>query len=159
MSHSCPSCPSLTVAAANSNILVTETRPKRHRNCHAPLSAISYSGSGNWSERARPSFKHQNHGEDENPMKKACAVLFVLLLAVASFAQDHHDNDRPFENVTPVASNRPVDLNVGDLQMVAEFEQQVVAVAVSASGPVFVSFPANGIDTLNNSVTAAIKNE
>jgi hypothetical protein len=26
-------------------------------------------------------------------MKKVCAVLFVLLLAVASFAQDHHDND------------------------------------------------------------------
>jgi hypothetical protein len=25
-------------------------------------------------------------------MKKVCAVLFVLLLAVASFAQDHHDN-------------------------------------------------------------------
>ena len=74
-------------------------------------------------------------------MKKVCAVLFVLLLAVASFAQDHHDNDRPFENVTPVASHRPVDRNVGDLQMVAEFEQQVVGVAVSASGRVFVSFP------------------
>src|SRR5882762_7870438 len=41
--------------------------------------------------------------------------------------------------VTPVASDRPVDLDVGDLQMVAEFEQQVVGVAVSASGRVFVS--------------------
>ena len=27
-----------------------------------------------------------------NPMKKVCAVLFVLLLAVASFAQGQHDN-------------------------------------------------------------------
>jgi len=32
--------------------------------------------------------------------------------------------------------------------MVAEFEQQVVGVAVSASGRVFVSFPRNGIDTV-----------
>jgi len=51
-----------------------------------------------------------------------------------------------------VASDRPVDRNVGDLQMVAEFEQQVVGVAVSASGRVFVSFPANGIDTVKKSV-------
>src|SRR5260370_34666724 len=152
MSHSCPSCPSLTVAAANSNILVTETRPQRHPNSHDPLHAISYSGSGNWSDRARPSFKHQNHGEVENPMKKVCAVLFVLLLAVASFAQDHHDNDRPFENVTPVASHRPVDLNVGDPPMVAGFEQQVVGVALSASGRGLVSFPRNGVDTGKNSV-------
>jgi len=34
--------------------------------------------------------------------------------------------------------------------MVAEFEQQVVGVAVSASGRVFVSFPRNGIDTVRN---------
>src|SRR6266851_2657633 len=150
MSHSCPS---LTVASANSNILVTETRPKRHRNFHAPLSAISYSGSGNWSDRARPSFKHQNHGEDDNPMKKVCAVLFVLLLAVASFAQDHDDN---VVRSKKIAGNITVDRNVGDLQMVAEFEQQVVGVAVSASGRVFVSFPRNGIDTVKKSVMEVI---
>ena len=57
---------------------------------------------------------------------------------------------------TPVASDRPVDLNVGDLQMVAEFEQQVVGVAVSASGRVFVSFPRNGIDTVKKSVAEVI---
>jgi len=56
-----------------------------------------------------------------------------------------------------VASDRPVDLDVGDLQMVAEFEQQVVGVAVSASGRVFVSFPRNGIDTVKNSVEEVIK--
>src|SRR6266436_4085737 len=57
---------------------------------------------------------------------------------------------------TPVASDRPVDRNVGDLQMVAEFEQQVVGVAVSASGRVFVSFPRNGIDTVKKSVAEVI---
>src|SRR5258708_10573760 len=66
-------------------------------------------------------------------------------------------SDRPVDlNVTPVASHRPVDLDVGDLQMVAEFEQQVVGVAVSASGRVFVSFPRNGIDTVKNSVMEVI---
>jgi len=59
----------------------------------------------------------------------------------------------------PVASDRPVDLDVGDLQMVAEFEQQVVGVAVSASGRVFVSFPRNGIDTVKNSVEEVIENK
>src|SRR5258705_2347145 len=49
-----------------------------------------------------------------------------------------------------------VDLNVGDLQVVAEFEQQVVGVAVSASGRVFVSFPRNGIDTVKKSVAEVI---
>src|SRR6202011_361798 len=110
-------------------------------------------GSGNWSDRARPSFKHQNHGEAENPMKKVCAVLFVLLLAVASFAQDHDDN---VVRSKKIAGNITVDRNVGDLQVVAEFEQQVVGVAVSASGRVFVSFPRNGIDTIKKSVAEVI---
>src|SRR5260370_30829712 len=67
---------------------------------------------------------------------------------------------------TPMASDRlgsvpplsrwPVDLNVGDLQMMAEFEQQVVGVAVSALGRVFVSFPRNGIDTVKISVAEVI---
>jgi hypothetical protein len=39
---------------------------------------------------------------------------------------------------------------------VAEFEQQVVGVAVSQSGRVFVSFPRNGIDTVKNSVEEVI---
>src|SRR6476619_6045496 len=50
----------------------------------------------------------------------------------------------------------PVDRNVGDLQMVAEFKQQVVGVAVSASGRVFVSFPRNGIDTVKTSVAEVV---
>ncbi len=56
-------------------------------------------------------------------MKKACAlaVLSVSLLASAFAGQD---NKHKVENVTPVASDRPVDLDVGDLQMVAEFEQR-----------------------------------
>src|SRR5258708_13882108 len=83
-------------------------------------------------------------------------VLSVSLLASA-FAGE--DNNHKVENVTPGASHRPVDLDVGDLQMVAEFEQQVVGVAVSASGRVFVSFPRNGIDTVKNSVEEVIKNK
>src|SRR5712671_4136227 len=93
-------------------------------------------------------------------MKKACAVLLavlsVSLLASAVAGEDKHNK---VENVTPVASDRPVDLDVGDLQMVAEFEQQVVGVAVSASGRVFVSFPRNGIDTVKNSVEEVIENK
>src|SRR5216683_3799943 len=93
-------------------------------------------------------------------MKKACAVLLavlsVSLLASAFAGEDKHNK---VENVTPVASDRPVDLDVGDLQMVAEFEQQVVGVAVSASGRVFVSFPRNGIDTVKNSVEEVIENK
>src|SRR5258705_4943392 len=92
-------------------------------------------------------------------MKKACAVLLAVLsvsLLASAFAGE--DNNK-VENVTPVASDRPVDLNVGDLQMVAEFEQQVVGVSVSASGRVFVSFPRNGIDTVKNSVEEVIKNK
>src|SRR5713226_7885475 len=79
-------------------------------------------------------------------MKKECAVLLavlsVSLLASAFAGEDNNNNnnnndvrpsadraprsgprasDRPVENVTPVASDRPVDLDVGDLQMVAEF--------------------------------------
>src|ERR1700726_2878442 len=76
-------------------------------------------------------------------IKKACAVLLAVLsvsLLASAFAGEH--NKHKVENVTPVASDRPVDLDVGDLQMVAEFEQQVVGVAVSASGRVFVSFRA-----------------
>src|SRR6266403_6276755 len=76
-------------------------------------------------------------------IKKACAVLLAVLsvsLLTSAFAQGNPD--RPVDlNVTRVAADRPVDLDVGDLQMVAEFEQQVVGVAVSASGRVFVSFP------------------
>lgn len=93
-------------------------------------------------------------------MKKACAVLLAVLsvsLLASAFAGE--DNNNKVENVTPVASDRPVDLDVGDLQMVAEFEQQVVGVAVSASGRVFVSFPRNGIDTVKNSVEEVIENK
>src|SRR5467141_619694 len=93
-------------------------------------------------------------------MKKACAVLLAVLsvsLLASAFAGEH--NKHKVENVTPVASDRPVDLDVGDLQMVAEFEQQVVGVAVSASGRVFVSFPRNGIDTVKNSVEEVIENK
>src|SRR6266850_1763854 len=92
--------------------------------------------------------------------KKACAVLLAVLsvsLLASAFAGEH--NKHKVENVTPVASDRPVDLDVGDLQMVAEFEQQVVGVAVSASGRVFVSFPRNGIDTVKNSVEEVIENK
>src|SRR5258708_21216519 len=91
-------------------------------------------------------------------MKKTCAVLLAVLsvsLLTSAFAQGNPD--RPVDlNVTPVASQRPVDRDVGDLQMVAQFEQQVVGVAVSASGRVFVSFPRNGIDTVKNSVMEVI---
>src|ERR1700726_5258031 len=90
-------------------------------------------------------------------IKKACAVLLAVLsvsLLASAFAGEH--NKHKVENVTPVASDRPVDVNVGDLQMVAEFEQQVVGVAVSASGRVFVSFPRNGIDTVKKSVAEVI---
>src|SRR3989442_127367 len=93
-------------------------------------------------------------------MKKTCAVLLAVLsvsLHASAFAGE--DNNNKVENVTPVASDRPVDRDVGDLQMVAEFEQQVVGVAVSASGRVFVSFPRNGIDTVKNSVEEVIKNK
>src|SRR5882724_8512195 len=89
--------------------------------------------------------------------KKACAVLLAVLsvsLLASAFAGEH--NKHKVENVTPVASDRPVDLDVGDLQMVAEFEKQVIGVAVSASGRVFVSFPRNGIDTVNKSVAEVI---
>src|SRR5258708_4271068 len=93
-------------------------------------------------------------------MKKACTVLLEMIyvsLLASAFARE--DNNNKVENVTPVASQRPVDLDVGDLQMVAEFEQQVVGVAVSASGRVFVSFPRNGIDTVKNSEEEVIKNK
>src|SRR6267154_271 len=91
-------------------------------------------------------------------MKRAYApaVLSVSLLASAFAGQD---NKHKVENVTPVASDRPVDLDVGDLQLVAEVEQQVVGVAVSASGRVFVSYPSNGIDTVKNSVEEVIENK
>jgi len=93
-------------------------------------------------------------------MKKACAV---VTRSVGPFppclpqrSQASTTNTR-FENVTPVALRRPVDLDVGDLQMVAEFEQQVVGVAVvGVGGEWFVSFPRNGIDTVKNSVEEVI---
>src|SRR5260370_3633658 len=68
-------------------------------------------------------------------MKKACAlaVLSVSLLASAFAGQD---NKHKVENVTPVASDRPVDLDVGDLQMVPGFEHQVAADAVPGPGRV-----------------------
>src|SRR5260370_37089526 len=77
-------------------------------------------------------------------MKKTCAVLLAVLsvsLLASAFAGEDNNN-----------VHGTVDLDVGDLQMVAEFEQQVVGVAVSASGRVFVSFPRNGIDTVKKSV-------
>src|SRR6266403_2588071 len=93
-------------------------------------------------------------------MKKACAVLLaVLSVSLLASAFAGQDNKHKVENVTPVASDRPVDLDVGDLQMVAEFEQQVVGVAVSASGRVFVSFPRNGIDIVKNSVEEVIESK
>src|SRR4029077_6461566 len=54
------------------------------------------------------------------------------------------------------AEDLPVDENIGDLEAVASFNQQVVGVAVSASGRVFVSFPRNGIDTVKKSVAEVI---
>ena len=57
---------------------------------------------------------------------------------------------------TPLASDRPNDRNVGTLVEVAEFNQQLVGVAVSASGRVFVSFPRNGIDDVKKSVAEVI---
>src|SRR6202043_2988046 len=54
------------------------------------------------------------------------------------------------------AEDLPVDENIGDLEAVASFNQQVVGVAVSASGRVFVSFPRNGIDTVKISVAEVI---
>src|SRR5258708_16975322 len=89
--------------------------------------------------------KPQKGSYQMKKMKKACAlaVLSVSLLASAFAGQD---NKHKVENVTPVASDRPVDLDVGDLQMVAEFEQQAVGVAASASLPVVVSFPRHGLD-------------
>src|SRR5258708_4701613 len=98
--------------------------------------------------------------------KKMVALLgFVvpglLLFASASFAKEN--GHRGSSDRTHASSfdddddDGSVDLNVGDLQMVAEFEQQVVGVAVSASGRVFVSFPRNGIDTVKKSVAEVIK--
>src|SRR6266478_1798574 len=104
--------------------------------------------------------KNEKEENQMKKMKKACAVLLAVLsvsLLASAFAGEH--NKHKVENVTPVASDRPVDLDVGDLQMVAEFEQQVVGVAVSASGRVFVSFPRNGIDTVENSVEEVIENK
>src|SRR5258708_13661778 len=75
-------------------------------------------------------------------MKKAYAVLLAVLsvsLLASAFAGEH--NKHKVENVTPVTSDRPVDLDVVDLQMVAEFEHQVAGGAVSAPGRVFVSSP------------------
>ena len=67
-------------------------------------------------------------------MKKVCAVLLAVLsfsLLASAFAGEDNNNNNNVHGT--------VDLDVGDLQMVAEFEQQVVGVAVSASGRVFVS--------------------
>src|SRR5260370_7709938 len=53
-------------------------------------------------------------------MKKACAVLLAVLsvsLLASAFAGE--DNNNKVETVTPVASDRPVDLDVGDLARVA----------------------------------------
>src|SRR5260370_303061 len=96
------------------------------------------------------------------------SLVFLSEAAAGNDATVHWKNkaktpvasDRPVDlNVTPVASDRPVDLDVGDLQIVAELEQQVVGVAVSASGRVFVSFPRNGIDTVKNSVEEVINDK
>jgi len=61
-----------------------------------------------------------------------CTRSVVRFPAASAFAGQ--DNKHKLKTSRPVASDRPVDLDVGDLQMVAEFEQQVVGVAVSASG-------------------------
>ena len=71
-------------------------------------------------------------------------VGFLLLSATASPAK------------TPVPTDRPVDRPVGTLVEVAEFEQQLVGVAASASGRVFISFPRNGIDDVKKSVAEVI---
>src|ERR1700736_5808970 len=87
-------------------------------------------------------------------MKKACAVLLavlsVSLLASAFAGEDNAGEDNGEDN--GAHSHLPIDRNIGTLQTVAAFEQQVVGVAVSASGRVFVSFPRNGIDTVKISV-------
>src|ERR1700737_4604160 len=83
-------------------------------------------------------------------MKKACAVLLAVL-SVSLLASAFAGEDNGAE------SHLPIDRNIGTLQTVAAFEQQVVGVAVSASGRVFVSFPRNGIDTVKNSVEKVIE--
>src|SRR5882762_850008 len=89
--------------------------------------------------------------------KKACAVLLaVLSVSLIASALAGKNKKNKVKNVKTVTSDRSVYLDVGDLQMVAEFEQQVVCVAVSASGRVFVSFPRNGIDTVKTSVMEVI---
>src|SRR5258708_26274589 len=97
--------------------------------------------------------------------KKMVALLgFVvpglLLFASASFAKEN--GHRGSSDRTHASSfdddddDGAVDFDVGDLQMGGEFEQEVVGVAVSASGRVFVSFPRNGIDTVKKSVAEVI---
>src|SRR6266403_1291606 len=117
--------------------------PLYHMNRHKQQTRRKNQTEANLKKKMKGSYQMKK-------MKKACAVLLAVLsvsLLTSAFAQGNPD--RPVDlNVTPVASHRPVDLDVGDLQMVAEFEQQVVGVAVSASGRVFVSFPRNGIDTV-----------
>ena len=56
----------------------------------------------------------------------------------------------------PVPTDRPIDRNSGTLEAVAAFNQQVIGIAVSASGRVFVSFPRNGIDNVKTSVAEVI---
>src|ERR1700736_4723105 len=90
-------------------------------------------------------------------MKKACAVLLavlsVSLLASAFAGEDNTGEDNGAH------SHLPIDRNIGTLETVAAFEKQVVGVAVSASGRVFVSFPRNGIDTVKRSVAEVINGD
>ncbi len=59
----------------------------------------------------------------------------------------------------PADSARPIDRNIGTLETVAGFDQQLIGVAVSAAGRVFVSFPRNGVDPVKKSVAEVINGE
>src|SRR5258708_30046118 len=109
--------------------------------------------------KQKPNLKKEMKGSYQmKKMKKACAVLLAVLsvsLLTSAFAKGNPY--RPVDlNVTPVASDRPVYLDVGDLQMVAEIEQQVVGLAVSAPGRGVVAFPPDVIVTVKTSVMQGI---
>ena len=94
---------------------------------------------------------------------------FGLLAAIAVLpvSQAHAQRNKRFTRAGPECdrrscpspSERPIDRNVGDLETVAAFNQQVIGVAASASGRVFVSFPRNGIDEIKKSVAEVINGE
>src|SRR5258708_19089446 len=116
--------------------------PLYHMNRHKQQTRRKNQTEANLKKKMKGSYQMKK-------MKNPCAVLLAVLsvsLLASAFADEDNNN-----NV-----HGTVDLNVGDLQMVAEFEQQVVGVAVSASGRLFVSFPRNGIDTVKKSVAEVI---